>query len=77
MNNNSCKKFQEKTVEHIVKLFKEKDRVLLADEVGLGKTIVARDVIKKMSEGKKSFKVLYVCSNTGCAEYKKIRRKSR
>ena len=63
MNNNSCKKFQEKTVEHIVKLFKEKDRVLLADEVGLGKTIVARDVIKKMSEGKKSFKVLYVCSS--------------
>lgn len=63
MNNNSCKKFQEKTVGHIVKLFKEKDRVLLADEVGLGKTIVARDVIKKMGEGKKSFKVLYVCSS--------------
>jgi len=63
MNNNSCKNFQDETVKHIVNLFKEKDRVLLADEVGLGKTIVARDVIKKMSVGKKNFKVLYVCSS--------------
>ena len=52
------KNFQKKTVQHIVSLFKKKNRVLLADEVGLGKTIVARDVIKELSKEKKNFRVL-------------------
>lgn len=43
-------------------------RVLLADEVGLGKTIVAREVISRVREmrrelGDDMFRVVYVCSN--------------
>ena len=41
------KDFQKATVEHIVNIFKSKKqrRVLLSDEVGLGKTIVSKGVI--------------------------------
>lgn len=47
-------------------------RVLLADEVGLGKTIVARDVIKRVRDlrrdlGDDMFRVVYVCSNMSIA----------
>lgn len=43
-------------------------RVLLADEVGLGKTIMAREVISRVREmrreiGDDMFRVVYVCSN--------------
>lgn len=43
-------------------------RVLLADEVGLGKTIIAREVISRVREmrrviGDDMFRVVYVCSN--------------
>ena len=74
------KKFQEKTAERIFSIFhdEKQNRVLLADEVGLGKTIVARAVIKRvkdwhLEEGVETsenkivkddlFKVVYVCSN--------------
>lgn len=64
------KDFQNNSAERIVELFNlGKNRVLLADEVGLGKTIVARSVVEKMHEQAKSngqpFKVIYVCSNQG------------
>lgn len=62
------KDFQNNSAERIVELFNSgQQRVLLADEVGLGKTIVARAVVEKMhAQAKangKSFKVIYVCSN--------------
>ncbi len=64
------KDFQNNSAERIVELFNQgQNRVLLADEVGLGKTIVARAVVEKMHEQAKkkgqSFKVIYVCSNQG------------
>ena len=64
------KDFQNNSAERIVELFQSgQNRVLLADEVGLGKTIVARAVVKKMHGQAKAkgkpFKVIYVCSNQG------------
>ena len=51
------KDFQKATVEHIVNIFKSKKqrRVLLSDEVGLGKTIVSKGVIQAVG--------VYICSN--------------
>ena len=44
----SLKNFQRATVERIDKLFREnRNRVLVADEVGLGKTLIARGCIAK------------------------------
>lgn len=64
------KDFQKRSAERIVSLFANgQRRVLLADEVGLGKTIVARAVVEMMHKNAKdngqSFKVIYVCSNQG------------
>ena len=64
--------FQRATIDAIVRLFRDKGkpqrRVLVADEVGLGKTIVARGVIEateqiRREEGDDLFKVVYVCSS--------------
>ncbi len=66
--------FQRATIEAIDRIFhdgggKAQRRVLVADEVGLGKTIVARGVIGKLArqrlqeEGDDLFKVAYVCSS--------------
>jgi len=63
------KDFQLKTVERIDYLFRNKQRrILVADEVGLGKTLVARGAIAKMAvlreeEHDPLFKVVYICSN--------------
>lgn len=63
------KAFQTATATHIVNLFKSgQNRVLLADEVGLGKTIVAREVIEQTcqwhkEQGDPQFRVVYICSN--------------
>lgn len=64
------KDFQNNSARRIVDLFNSgQHRVLLADEVGLGKTIVARAVVEKMhqqaTEKGQPFKVIYVCSNQG------------
>ncbi len=65
--------FQAATANRILKLFRNKgqNRVLLADEVGLGKTIIASLVVKSLAEEykaeKKNFKVVYVCSNINIA----------
>lgn len=66
------KDFQRATVEFVYnKLYKENHRKhLVADEVGLGKTIVAKGIILKAierhlksSRRNKPFKVVYICSN--------------
>ena len=69
-----AKEFQQATADRIGEIFSEglkegkKKRVLLADEVGLGKTIIAKEVIKKVRQLRKSLNddmyiVVYVCSN--------------
>jgi hypothetical protein len=68
-----AKDFQEATANRIVNLFQEgHKRVLLADEVGLGKTIVAKTVVAKTGEWRKAigdedYVVVYICSNAGIA----------
>lgn len=71
------KDFQKYTAQRIFKLFTDKenprDRVLLSDEVGLGKTIVAKKVIDLMRHWEPAlednfFKVVYVCSNINIAK---------
>lgn len=66
--------FQKKTADRIFEVFRNgQKRVLLADEVGLGKTIVARAVIQQVGEWHKTelnddhFKVVYICSNISIA----------
>lgn len=66
---NILKDFQRATVERIAYLFThDQHRVLVADEVGLGKTLIAKGVIAKtasirLSEGDDCFKTVYICSN--------------
>lgn len=66
------KDFQKATVEHVFKkLYREgHSRHLVADEVGLGKTKVAKGLIAKAlsehlkgKDSKRPFKVIYICSN--------------
>jgi len=69
------KDFQSATVAAVMNSFSDggKQRVLVADEVGLGKTIVAKGVIAEMlkkrllSQGtdvaRKALRVTYICSN--------------
>ena len=63
------KDFQQATVERIDSLYRNgQNRVLIADEVGLGKTLIARGAIAKMARMRKEqkddlFKVIYICSN--------------
>lgn len=73
------KDFQAKTVDYVFEQLYKKGRskMLIADEVGLGKTIVAKGIIakafeKKLNEcsgsGKKiSFNAVYICSNMALA----------
>lgn len=66
------KDFQQATVDWVVQRFFEENnptnRFLVADEVGLGKTLVAKGVIEAfkkrfMSQNIKSLNVIYICSN--------------
>ena len=68
------KDFQKATANRILDVFRDgQNRVLLADEVGLGKTIIASEVIRQVSEWHKHeknddhFKVIYICSNINIA----------
>lgn len=67
------KDFQKETVNRIEYLFRSgQKRVLVADEVGLGKTLIARGAIiktaiMKFEHGTELFKVVYVCSNQNIA----------
>ncbi len=70
------KDFQRKSVHYVFKrLYKDKDNVkrfLIADEVGLGKTMVARGVTAKavdfLWEKRKRIDIVYVCSNSDIAK---------
>lgn len=62
------KDFQKATVKHVVRKLDKNNRFLVADEVGLGKTIIARGVIealykKHRQNATKPFHVIYICSN--------------
>ena len=67
--------FQRATADRILHIYKNLGhrRVLLADEVGLGKTFVAKQVINLVREWHKQekddfFKVVYICSNANIAD---------
>ena len=64
--------FQRAAVDQIVTRLRDtrgSRRFLLADEVGLGKTVVARGVIDKLCRGSRSpLKVIYLSSNSEIAE---------
>ncbi|MBO5865417.1 MAG: helicase [Bacteroidaceae bacterium] len=66
--------FQKHTAERILQIYKSgHNRVLLADEVGLGKTFVAKSVIEKVRDWHKEkkddfFQVVYICSNAHIAD---------
>lgn len=68
------KDFQKKTVEHIDSLYRSgQKRILVSDEVGLGKTLIARGTIAKVAklrqeEGDELVKVAYICSNSTIAD---------
>jgi len=67
------KDFQRETVDRIDYLFRNgQNRVLVADEVGMGKTLIARGAIVKtarirLEEKDSLFKVIYICSNQNIA----------
>ncbi len=65
-----AKEFQKASAERIESIFRagKQRRVLLADEVGLGKTIIAKEVIERvarlrMEKHDDMYRVVYVCSN--------------
>ena len=68
------KDFQKATVNRINELFTQhQNRILVSDEVGLGKTLIARGVIAKFAklrrkEGDDLVKVVYICSNGTIAQ---------
>src|SRR5262245_52927516 len=68
----SLAQFQDAAVQHIVARLRDKNgsrRMLLADEVGLGKTIVAAGVIEALQERRREpLTVIYLCSNAEIAE---------
>ena len=74
--NEMCKlkDFQRATVCRIDELFRMgQNRVLVSDEVGLGKTLVASGTIAKFAklrqeEGDNLVKVVYICSNSSIAD---------
>lgn len=69
------KDFQRKTVDYVFhRLYEDKDsvsRFLIADEVGLGKTLVARGVIAKaidrLWDTTERIDIVYICSNQDIA----------
>ena len=68
------KDFQRVTVDRIDYLYRNgQKRILVSDEVGLGKTLVARGTIAKFAnlrkeEGDDLVKVVYICSNATIAD---------
>lgn len=68
------KDFQRETVSRIDALFRDGQmRVLVSDEVGLGKTLIARGTVAKLAklqkeQGDNLVKVVYICSNASIAE---------
>ena len=78
MNNVKYAPFQQRTISHVLDVFVNTSvsRMLCSDEVGLGKTFVARGVIrgmawKRLNEGHDRLDVLYLCSNLNIAKQNK------
>jgi hypothetical protein len=73
----SAFEFQKCTIDHIRKQFLQRGRFpkrfLVADEVGLGKTIIARHTISNVTAGKKQSVCLYICSNLEIAKQNKFK----
>lgn len=78
--NQSLKDFQVKTVDYVYEQLyvKGRKKMLIADEVGLGKTIVAKGIIAKsfknyldnyesLKKENPTFNVVYICSNLALA----------
>lgn len=71
----NLKDFQKETVDYVFRrLYTDEDctrRFLVADEVGLGKTLVARGVIAKtidhLWENVPRIDIIYICSNSNIA----------
>jgi len=64
------KGFQRATAEAALETLTRKDgprRFLVADEVGLGKTVVARTIIGEMMKRRRPLVVFYVSSNLNIA----------
>jgi hypothetical protein len=66
--NSQLKGFQSASVDYVMEQFytNKRNKVLIADEVGLGKTIIAKGVIAKSVERERKktpFHVVYICSN--------------
>src|SRR4051794_14112951 len=60
------KQFQEATVRHAVARLRDHSgprRFLVADEVGLGKTLVAQGILQHLASGPRPINVFYVCSS--------------
>lgn len=70
-----AKPFQLATVDAVLNSFRKNRkfrRFLVADEVGLGKTVVAKEVIKRMMQRRrKHLTVFYMCSNLAIAKQNK------
>lgn len=68
------KDFQQATVSRIDALYRSGQmRVLVSDEVGLGKTLIARGTVAKLAQMQKArgdnlVKVVYICSNSAIAD---------
>lgn len=64
------KAFQNSSIQAVLRAFRSEKaarRFLVADEPGLGKTVVARGVLDKMAAKKGPLTVLYVCSSQAIA----------
>lgn len=64
--------YQRASVDKICKHFENSGKALLADEVGLGKTFVAKGVVAKLAaehweKNRKPFRVAYICPNQNVA----------
>ena len=78
------KDFQNNTVEYVFKCLYGEDptsRFLVADEVGLGKTLVARGIIAKtiehLQDSVDRIDIVYICSNATIASQNANSRRSR
>jgi hypothetical protein len=77
MKASARKPFQEATVEHVLDRLRDRHgsrRFLVADEVGLGKTLVAQGVIEGLLRRKREpLRVFYMCSSLAIAAQNKRR----
>ena len=68
----NTKRFQQITARSIARVFSRggpRKRFLLADEVGLGKTVVTKEVIRRLCAGRPgSPKIIYLCSSLEIAD---------